>query len=123
MVGSPFWIPPEMVLQKPHGYPADIWSFGICLLELANRKREKDALRYLFNVAVGEVPTLHEPDRWSEKFRSFLGQCLVRDPSARGTAEQLLEHPFIKSAANNKVMRNVLSAIFLQKQLVNNNLI
>merc|ERR1711916_182042 len=36
MVGSPFWIPPEMVRREPHGTAADVWSFGICTLELAN---------------------------------------------------------------------------------------
>eukprot|EP00026_Physarum_polycephalum_P003650 Phypoly_transcript_03663.p1 GENE.Phypoly_transcript_03663~~Phypoly_transcript_03663.p1 ORF type:complete len:665 (+),score=125.19 Phypoly_transcript_03663:141-2135(+) len=36
MAGSPFWMPPEMILGIPHGTPADMWSFAICLLELAN---------------------------------------------------------------------------------------
>lgn len=36
MVGSPFWMPPEMIKRLPYSYPVDIWSFAICLLELAN---------------------------------------------------------------------------------------
>eukprot|EP01121_Diplochlamys_sp_Union-15-3_P010531 TRINITY_DN2965_c0_g1_i2.p1 TRINITY_DN2965_c0_g1~~TRINITY_DN2965_c0_g1_i2.p1 ORF type:complete len:153 (+),score=16.78 TRINITY_DN2965_c0_g1_i2:122-580(+) len=34
MLGSPFWIAPEMILRQPHAEPADIWSFGICTLEI-----------------------------------------------------------------------------------------
>ena len=36
MVGSPFWMPPEMIKRQQYSYPVDIWSFAICLLELAN---------------------------------------------------------------------------------------
>ena len=38
MVGSPFWMPPEMIQCKPHGYAADIWSFAICLIEMADKR-------------------------------------------------------------------------------------
>ncbi len=37
MLGSPFWIPPEMVRREPHGMAADVWSFGICTLEVRER--------------------------------------------------------------------------------------
>eukprot|EP01124_Arcella_intermedia_P024422 TRINITY_DN4106_c0_g1_i2.p1 TRINITY_DN4106_c0_g1~~TRINITY_DN4106_c0_g1_i2.p1 ORF type:complete len:1345 (+),score=372.91 TRINITY_DN4106_c0_g1_i2:20-4054(+) len=34
MVGSPYWMPPEMIKRQPHTYNSDIWSLGVCLLEL-----------------------------------------------------------------------------------------
>jgi len=34
MLGSPYWIPPEMIRKKPHSCPADIWSFAVCVLEM-----------------------------------------------------------------------------------------
>lgn len=33
-VGSPFWLPPEMINHEPHGLPVDVWSFGICCMEM-----------------------------------------------------------------------------------------
>ena len=36
MVGSPFWMPPEMIKRQPHGLEIDIWSLGIVALEMAN---------------------------------------------------------------------------------------
>ena len=36
MVGSPFWMPPEMIKRQVYGPAVDIWSFAICVLELAN---------------------------------------------------------------------------------------
>lgn len=38
LVGSPFWIAPEVVCKKPYGYGVDIWSLGVCLVEIANRR-------------------------------------------------------------------------------------
>lgn len=34
MVGSPYWMPPEMIKKDPHGLPVDVWSFGICIVEM-----------------------------------------------------------------------------------------
>ena len=35
--GSAFWMAPEIILRKPHSFPADIWSLGMVILEVANR--------------------------------------------------------------------------------------
>ena len=34
VLGSPFWIAPEMIQLKPHGPPVDIWAFAISILEV-----------------------------------------------------------------------------------------
>lgn len=36
MVGSCYWMAPEIIKGLPYGFKADIWSFGCVLLELAN---------------------------------------------------------------------------------------
>uniref|UniRef100_J3LCB1 Protein kinase domain-containing protein n=1 Tax=Oryza brachyantha TaxID=4533 RepID=J3LCB1_ORYBR len=41
------------------------------------------------------------PSWLSAEGKDFLARCLVRDPAKRWTAEQLLEHPFVSSAASN----------------------
>ncbi len=51
MVGSPCWIPPEMIKREPYGSKVDIWSLGICLLELAEGKapnQNKGALAAMY---------------------------------------------------------------------------
>lgn len=44
-----------------------------------------------------ELPAI--PDHLSEDGKDFVRQCLQRNPLDRPAAAQLLEHPFVKSAA------------------------
>lgn len=45
-----------------------------------------------------ELPEI--PNHLSEEGRSFVRQCLQRNPSHRPTAVQLLDHPFVKNAVS-----------------------
>lgn len=119
MVGSPFWIPPEMVLRQPHGCPADIWSLAILALEMANGKppNRKSAVKAMFLVGVGVAPGFDDPSKWSDQFSDFLKRCLVFDPKERATASELLKHPWIKTADTKRGMKDVLHHIFIEKSL------
>lgn len=44
-----------------------------------------------------ELPPI--PDHLSVDGKDFIGKCLQRDPSKRPTASELLQHPFVNSAA------------------------
>jgi len=59
MVGSPFWMAPEMIRREPYDNKIDIWSFAICLLELANRHPPNDSniIRAMFTTAVEGCPS------------------------------------------------------------------
>jgi serine/threonine protein kinase len=52
-------------------------------------------LRALFLIATQPPPTLREPEKWTEEFKDFLQSCLAKNPQKRGSAEELLKHPFI----------------------------
>ena len=72
MVGSPQWMSPEMIRGEPHWFPVDIWSFMVCVLELANQKpREKaNVKRAMFLTATVGIPKkFHDPEKWSQSFK------------------------------------------------------
>eukprot|EP01102_Stenamoeba_stenopodia_P014999 TRINITY_DN5067_c0_g1_i2.p1 TRINITY_DN5067_c0_g1~~TRINITY_DN5067_c0_g1_i2.p1 ORF type:complete len:1016 (+),score=241.57 TRINITY_DN5067_c0_g1_i2:129-3176(+) len=118
MVGSPYWTPPEMIRKEIHGLPADIWSFGICMIEMANGKPPniKSALKAMFNAAVEPPPTLEDPS-WSSQFVDFMSLALKKDTKERATADDLLKHEFLTKAATKKSMNGILGSVFVDKSI------
>ena len=119
LVGSPFWLPPEMLRSIPHGTPADIWSFGICVVELAEGEppHRKNCLLALHQLANGIAPTLNPSRTWSPEFHEFVAKCLTIDQQKRGTAEELMAHPFLAQAATRRSMKQILQHLFIEKSL------
>ncbi|CAJ1455616.1 unnamed protein product [Effrenium voratum] len=104
LVGSPFWLPPELLIGAFYDQSADIWSFGCSLVELLTGKRPwmkqvtadnplaaAHQIRQL--TERGERPQLDR--EVSEQCQAFLGCCLKTAAPERHTAKQLLEHKWL----------------------------
>jgi thiamine kinase-like enzyme len=118
MLGSPFWMPPEMIHRKPHGCAADIWSFAVCILEMYLKEPPNSSSRLRAMYYIGTEGCKHHiPSRASEQARDFLGRCLEMDPSKRATAVELLEHPFVTQPRLHEGIKDVLRGVFVSNSL------
>uniref|UniRef100_A0A6B2L7H6 Protein kinase domain-containing protein n=1 Tax=Arcella intermedia TaxID=1963864 RepID=A0A6B2L7H6_9EUKA len=114
-LGSPYWLSPEMIKQQSHSFATDIWSLGVCLIELILGDVPFDTpLKCMFKTAtVG----LHEsiPKDIPEMTKDFLKQCLTQDQFQRPTSSALLQHPWLLVPGLADGIKDALDAIFVSK--------
>lgn len=102
VIGTPFWMAPEVIQQSDYVENADIWSLGITAIELADGEppfANIHPMRAIFLIPTKDPPTVRDPTKWSPQFIDFLAAALQKDPATRPSAKSLLEHPFVKDAA------------------------
>ncbi|KAM9207832.1 serine/threonine-protein kinase PAK 3-like [Leptosomus discolor] len=101
VVGSPDWLAPEVVRKEAYGPKVDIWSLGVVAIEMAEGQPpfiDEDPLRAMDLIATNGTPELQNPEQLSAEFRAFWSCCLEVDVGRRGSAQDLLQHPFLKKA-------------------------
>jgi len=114
IVGTPYWMAPELIRGQNYDQKVDIWSLGIMCMEMAEGEppyMEFPPLRALFLITTKGIPDLKKPQDWSNDFRDFVARCLNKDTGMRPDAAELLKHPFLKKISPpNEITRIVKEA-------------
>ncbi|NXF31927.1 STK36 kinase, partial [Nyctibius bracteatus] len=93
--GTPLYMSPELVEERPYDHTADLWSVGCILYELfvGTPPFYTSSIFQLVSLIV------KDPVKWptaiSPVFKSFLQGLLMKDPRQRLSWPELLSHPFI----------------------------
>lgn len=101
VVGTPYWMSPEMIEMKEVTTLSDIWSVGCTVIELLTSEppyHDLEPMQALYNIVNNERPPL--PNGISDLLADFLKQCFHKDQRKRPTARTLLQHPWIQKMQN-----------------------
>lgn len=94
--GTPLYMAPELVQEKPYDCSADLWSLGVICYELfvGQPPFYTNSLLSLIHLIL-ETPVVYH-DNMSPDFKSFLQGLLQKDPKRRLGWPDLLSHPFLR---------------------------
>ena len=98
VIGTPYYLSPEIVNNKPYDYKSDIWSLGVLLYEMMALKMPFDAgsLPMLsLKIMRGNYPP--PPSCFSQDLRNLVSQLLATDPAKRPKVDDILKNPIIKN--------------------------
>ncbi|PLB54391.1 cytokinesis protein sepH [Aspergillus steynii IBT 23096] len=99
VVGTPYWMAPEVIELSGATTASDIWSLGCTVIELLEGRPPYYNLQpmpALFRIVNDDHPPL--PQGASPAVKDFLMQCFQKDPNLRVSARKLLKHPWIVNA-------------------------
>ncbi len=123
MVGTPYYLSPEIIEGRAYSFKTDIWSLGVMLYELCALKPPFDGSNIHFlgiKIIKGEYSPL--PSHFSRELKTLVSQMLTIDVQRRPNINQVLKTPIIarriKSFLNENVFKDEFSHTILHKHNV-----
>ena len=123
MVGTPYYLSPEIVENKPYHFATDIWSIGVILYELCALRPPFDgkSLDFLcMKILKGRYKQI--PSMYSRNMRDLISKLLTVQPKRRLKIHQILKLPIIqkriKSFLNETVMQKEFCHTILHNKIL-----
>eukprot|EP00899_Mesostigma_viride_P029183 jgi/Mesvir1/944/Mv17498-RA.1 len=99
LVGTPYYLSPELCEDKPYNEKSDVWALGCVLYECCSLKHPFDAANQgalILKILKGKYPPVKG---YSAELQDVMSRCLTRDTTLRPTTSEILSLPTVKAKA------------------------
>ncbi|KAI9022477.1 kinase-like domain-containing protein [Hyaloraphidium curvatum] len=100
IVGTPFYLAPEIVNGQPYSHNVDIWSVGCMAYELLEGRTPFATAPSFLELFRRIRSATFEPPRASPEAQDFVSRLLDPDPARRPSAVEALKHPWITGSGD-----------------------
>ena len=98
MVGTPYYLSPEILESKPYDSKSDIWALGVLLYEMMTFKMPFNANSFpMLSVKIMRGNYIPPPAIYTKDLRELVSKCLTVDPKSRPTIQEILKMPIIQN--------------------------
>lgn len=97
LIGTPYYMSPELFSNKPYNHKSDVWALGCCVYEMATLKHAfnaKDMNSLVYKILKGKMPLM--PKQYSPELIQIIKNMLHQEPEKRPSVNRILRDPYIK---------------------------
>ncbi|XP_077948359.1 serine/threonine-protein kinase Nek4 isoform X2 [Gasterosteus aculeatus] len=97
LIGTPYYMSPELFSNKPYNHKSDVWALGCCVYEMSTLKHAfnaKDMNSLVYRIVEGKLPQM--PSRYDLQLGELIKCMLCRRPEDRPDVKLILRQPYIK---------------------------
>ncbi len=94
MVGTPYYLSPELCQEKPYNEKSDVWSLGCVLYEMCKQKHpfeSRTQAALILKIIQARYDPL--PNTYSKDISDIVTMCLQKDFKKRPTVQEILALP------------------------------
>ncbi|XP_054472288.1 serine/threonine-protein kinase Nek4 [Anoplopoma fimbria] len=97
LIGTPYYMSPELFSNKPYNHKSDVWALGCCVYEMSTLKHAfnaKDMNSLVYRIVEGKLPQM--PSRYDLQLGELIKSMLCKKPEDRPDVKLILRQPYIK---------------------------
>jgi NIMA (never in mitosis gene a)-related kinase 1/4/5 len=98
IVGTPYYLSPELCEEKPYNHKSDIWSLGCVLYQLCTYKHPFEAKnqgQLLMRIVKGQYTPVSS--KYSSELREIVNKLLLKNQKNRPSIQDILDMPAMKT--------------------------
>ncbi|XP_073681765.1 serine/threonine-protein kinase Nek4 isoform X2 [Garra rufa] len=97
LIGTPYYMSPELFSNKPYNYKSDVWALGCCVYEMSTLKHAfnaKDMNSLVYRIVEGKLPQM--PSKYDPQLGELIKRMLCKKPEDRPDVKHILRQTYIK---------------------------